>query len=110
MLQGRIHPSHTHENSPPAALLKHLQGNAPSGVGGNWSRRRWYARLLRRRLRWQRRGGQGSLLGGDVQQPGPEVGVAGGEIHGGKAQPMALDVHRFIHFGVDGWMEKQTGG
>jgi hypothetical protein len=36
--------------------------------------------------------------------------VAGGEIHGGKAQPMALDVHRFIHLGVDGWMEQQTGG
>ena len=36
--------------------------------------------------------------------------VAGGEIHGGKAQPMALDLYQFIHLGFDGWMEQQAGG
>jgi hypothetical protein len=109
-LQSRIHPGNANQDGSTTTLLKHLQGNAPSGVGGDWLRRCWRGRLLRRRLRWQRKGGQGSLLGGELQQPGPEDGVTGGEIHRGKAEAVPLDLHRFIHLGVDGWMEQQPGG
>jgi hypothetical protein len=77
-LQGRIHPGDAHKHRASTTHLEHLQGNATGGVGGDWLRRCWWARLVRRRLRWQRRGGQGSLLEGELQQPGPEVGVAGG--------------------------------
>lgn len=37
---------------------------------------------------------------GQPQQPFPEIGMAGGEINGGKAEAMALDHHRFIHLAV----------
>ncbi|MCS5700505.1 fatty acid desaturase [Cyanobium sp. FGCU-52] len=109
-LQRRIHPGDAKQYGSSTTLLQHLQGNATGGVGGDGFRRSGCARLPRRRLRWQRRGGQGLCLGCELQQPGPEVGVGGGEIHGGKAQPMALDLHRFIHLGVDCWVEQQPGG
>ena len=48
----------------------------------------------------QMRGGKVLMQRGQLQQPGPEIGVAGGEIHGGKAEAMALDQYRFIHFDV----------
>ena len=48
----------------------------------------------------QMSGGQVLFKRGQLQQSGPEIGVAGGEIHGGKAEAMALDHHRFIHLDV----------
>ena len=50
---------------------------------------------------------------GQLQQPGPEISVAGGEIHGGKAEAMALDQYRFIHLAVapgDGHQSLQNSG
>ncbi len=55
----------------------------------------------------RRAGQQGQMRGGNVliqrgqpQQPIPEISVADGEIHGGKAEAMALDQYRFIHLDV----------
>jgi len=61
----------------------------------------------------QMRGGKVLIQRGQLQQPGPEIGVAGGEIHGGKAGVMALDQYRFIHLDValgDGHQSLQNSG
>ena len=48
----------------------------------------------------QTRGGKVLFKRGQPQQSFPEIAVAGGEIHGGKAEAMALDQYRFIHLDV----------
>jgi hypothetical protein len=46
-LQGRIHPGDANQYGSSTTLLEHLQGNATGGVGSDWFRRSWCARLLR---------------------------------------------------------------
>ncbi len=61
----------------------------------------------------QMRGGKVLIQRGQLQQPGPEIGVSGGEIHGGKAEAMALDQYRFIYLDVapgDGHQSLQNSG
>jgi hypothetical protein len=48
----------------------------------------------------QMRDGKVLFKRGQPQQSFPENDVAGGEIHGGKAEAMALDQYRFIHLDV----------
>ena len=61
----------------------------------------------------QMRGGKVFFKRGQLQQSFPEIGVAGGEIHGCKAEAMALDQYRFINLDVapgDGHQSLQNSG